>query len=128
MTGDEFKAQALAVVGAHTRGQGLCVMDTQMQFCSPCAKAAALSPSAALHFGEKMVWTDALGWLRSVKSSAGRAQFLFEKSLQCGPQITHWLDAPPSPEQVAQFSIQAGFGQPAAEYPALFVRDVRSLL
>jgi hypothetical protein len=128
MTGAVFQAQAAAVVAAHTRGQGLPVMDAQTDFTS------MFGASVALYFDEHMLAhsTTAGTLLRTLKSSAGRAQLQGETSTG-GPgfggpsSTTRWLDSPPPPDQITHFAFQAAFAQPPADKPTLFVRDVRSL-
>jgi hypothetical protein len=127
MTGAEFQAQALAVVEAHTRGQGLPVMDAHTDFIGFAGAAAELYFDA-----HTRAQSEAAGMLCVLKSSAGRAQCQWEKSTGppfSGPQrITRWLDESLCPQQVAQLSFQpSAFGPPSADRPTLFVRDVRSV-
>jgi hypothetical protein len=121
MTGDEFKAQAAAVVDAHTRGQGIHVMDAAINF-------RAFSGGANLYFDPHMRMTsDSAGTLYVTKSAAGRAQFQTEKTIDGVFQVTRWMDLPPSLEELAQFSPSTAFflGGSDADIAALFARIVR---
>jgi hypothetical protein len=123
MKGEEFKAQAAAVVEAHTRGQGLSVLDAQTEFTS------FGGADGLLYFDQHMLAScKTAGTLRTLKSSTGRAQL---QTSTGGPgfggpsHTTRWLDSPPSPEQNTQFAFHAAFAKPRADKPALFVRGVR---
>ncbi len=120
MTGDEFKAQAAAVVDAHTRGQGIHVLDAATIFTSSSGGAALFL------YRYQNIKSASAGTLHVTKSAAGRAQF--QTTGFRDAQVTRWLDSPPSPAELAQLAPFAGFfmGVSDTDIAALFVRGVRS--
>jgi hypothetical protein len=122
MTVEEFKVQAAAVVEAHTRGQGLHVMDAHTELRS------SIDAAVLCFDTKKHARSEVAGVLRVYKSSAGRAQCQWENLTTGRCRITRWLESPPSPEQVTQLSVQPVETTPPARSATLFVRGVRSAL